>query len=98
TTVLEARSPWRESACDVAVDLRVDTRYRSRADHFTATAATVASLVEASAGPVAVFFPSYRYAETIRVRMDAEFPWIRVAVQEKGAEFERQRSFVEESL
>jgi Rad3-related DNA helicase len=98
TAALEAHAPWRQNACQVAVDVRVDTRLRSRGSHFGTTAATVASLVEASANPVVVFFSSYHYAESIRRRMEDDFPWIRIALQERGGDFQRQASFVEESL
>lgn len=98
TATLEAVAPWRKAACDVAVDVRVDTRFRSRARSYVTTAATVASLVEVSPAPVAVFFPSYRYAEEICRRLDEEFPWVRVAVQEKGLDFQGQSAFVEENL
>src|SRR5690606_20063052 len=98
TAALEAHAPWRKSACDVAVDVRVDTRYRKRGSHYGTTAATVASLIDASPTPIVVFFSSYRYAEEIHRRLDEDFPWVRVAIQERGMDFERQSAFVEENL
>jgi DNA excision repair protein ERCC-2 len=98
TAALQAHAPWRSHACDVAVDVRVDTRLRSRGAHFGTTAATVATLVEASAQPVVVFFSSYHYAESVRQRIDGDFPWVRIAMQERGVDFQQQASFVEESL
>lgn len=98
TASFDAHTPWRETACDVAVDVRVDTRFRERGKHYNTTAATAAALMEKSPVPIAVFFPSYRYAEEIQRRLDDDFPWLRVAVQERGLDFEKQRSFVEENL
>lgn len=98
TAFLEARAPWRRDACEVAADVRVDTRLRSRGSHHHTTAATAASLVEKSATPIVVFFSSYRYAEEIRRRLDDDYPWIRVAMQERGLGFQQQAAFVEESL
>jgi len=64
---VRASTPWRDHAYDVAVDLRVDTTFQHRHRHFAATAATVEAL-HRSAGPgapIAVFFPSYAYAEAV---------------------------------
>ena len=98
TGIVEAGAPWRQNACSVAVDLRVDTRYRSRAKHFDKTTETVASMIEASTSPIAVFFPSYRYASEIFKRLDANFPSVRIALQERGIEFSRQKEFIDENL
>ncbi|HWA85508.1 MAG TPA: helicase, partial [Opitutus sp.] len=79
---LRAETPWRDSAYDIAVDVRVDTTFQHRSQSYTVTAATIAALCAAArtsapspssllpsphpATPcVAVFFPSYAYAETI---------------------------------
>ena len=64
---VRASTPWRDHAYDVAVDLRVDTTFQHRHRHFAATAASVEAL-HRSAGPgapIAVFFPSYAYAEAV---------------------------------
>lgn len=98
TAFHEAAAPWRKRACEVAVDLRVDTRFHARSTHYATTAATVAALVEKSPTPVVVFFASYRYAETIRQRLDDDFPWTKIAMQERGLDFRQQAEFVEESL
>jgi Rad3-related DNA helicase len=62
-----AATPWRDHAYDVAADLRVDTTFQHRQRHLATTARTVAAL-HASAGPgaaIAVFFPSFAYAEAV---------------------------------
>jgi Rad3-related DNA helicase len=63
---IRASTPWRDGAYDVAVDLRVDTTFQHRQRYIGTTAETVSAL-HASAGgaPVAVFFPSFAYAEAV---------------------------------
>ncbi len=93
-----AHTPWREGAYDVAYDVRVDTSYRQRARHHTTTAATVAALQAAARGPVAVFFPSYAYAETVQRELENAHPEIRAVRQPKLADLAAQNSWMEESL
>ncbi|MEO7412824.1 MAG: helicase C-terminal domain-containing protein [Opitutaceae bacterium] len=95
---LRAHTPWRDTAYDVAVDARVDTRFQQRARHHATTAATVALLHESARGPVAVFFPSYAYAEIIARELDRSFPGVRVALQPKLRDLAAQTAWVEESL
>jgi Rad3-related DNA helicase len=63
---VRAGTPWRDGAYDVAVDVRVDTTFQQRQRHIGTTAETVRAL-HASAGgaPIAVFFPSFAYAEAV---------------------------------
>ncbi len=65
--LIRAPTPWRDHAYDVAVDLRVDTTFQHRQRHVGTTARTVEAMHRsAGAGaPVAVFFPSYAYAESV---------------------------------
>jgi len=109
---LEAPAPWRTGAYDVAVDLRVETTYRQRANHYSTTAATVVALHEAAslqlsglrsqvsaATPcVAVFFPSYAYAEAIQKTLEDYGSVLRVALQPKGSDLAAQAAWVEENL
>jgi len=93
-----AQAPWRADAYDVAVDCRVDTRFRTRLRHLGHTAETLLALRNAAAGPVAVLFPSYRYAEDVaNVALTLE-PGLRLAMQPRGVDLAGQRDFVEESL
>jgi len=46
---LRASTPWREKAYDVAYDLRVDTTFQQRSQHYATTAATVEALHAAAA-------------------------------------------------
>jgi Rad3-related DNA helicase len=97
-TTLQAPTPWRAGAYDVAVDLRVDTSFRQRAGHYSTTAATIASLHEAARGPVAVFFPSYAYAEIVQKTLADYGSVLRVALQPKLPDLAAQAAWVEENL
>jgi Rad3-related DNA helicase len=110
--LLRAATPWRDAAYDVAFDARVDTTFQHRSHHYTATAATIAALHAAAAshpvGPplagapptsaVAVFFPSYAYAEAIRAELAAIAPTLRVALQPKLRDLAAQSAWVADSL
>lgn len=95
---IRAAAPWREEGYRVAIDARVDTRYRRRADYYAVTAQTAATLAQTSVAPVAVFFPSYQYAETIRAYLSAENPGLNVAMQPRTMDLSGQMRFIEESL
>lgn len=93
-----ARTPWRDDAYDVAVDVRVDTRYERRARHLPATAASIAAMHAAGNGPVVVFFPSYAYANNVRLQLDRDHPQVRAALQPRVRDLAEQTRFIEESL
>jgi DNA excision repair protein ERCC-2 len=95
---VQALTPWRQGAYDVAVDLRVDTRYQHRAQSYGTTARTVQAVSEAATQAVVVFFPSYRYAQTIADELDKLDPGIRVALQPKLPDLAAQTAWVEQSL
>lgn len=91
-------TPWRHGAYSCAVDTRVDTRYKNRDQHLYTTAETLASAVQFSRQSVAVFFPSYKYAENLARLLDNEFPHLRVALQQRGGSLEEQAAFIDESV
>lgn len=97
-SALRAQTPWRDGAYDVAVDARVDTTFQHRSRHFALTAATVATLQAAASGPVAVFFPSYAYAEAIERALSEAGGRLRVALQPRLHDLAAQTAWVEESL
>ncbi len=80
---LDPPAPWLDGAYDVAIDTRVDTRFKKREAGAVLTASTVAQLAEAFA-PVVVFFPSYAYAAMVKDAVEREFPFFRTAMQERG--------------
>jgi Rad3-related DNA helicase len=89
---IAAPTPWRDGAYDVAVDLRVDTSFQHRQRHLATTAAAVDALHRAARGPVAVFFPSYAYAESVARLAEA------AALQPKRADLSAQGAWVEGAL
>lgn len=95
---LRAHTPWRDQAYDVAVDARVDTTFQHRSHHFATTAATVAALRDSAPGPIAVFFPSYAYADAIVRELERSTPGLRVASQPRQRDLAAQTAWVEESL
>ncbi|MDB6093134.1 MAG: helicase c2 [Verrucomicrobia bacterium] len=95
--LLRAHTPWRDHAYDVAVDARVDTRFQQRARFYATTAATVAALHQAAGAAVAVFFPSYAYAETVARELEKTHP-LRVALQPRLQDLAAQTAWVEQSL
>ena len=126
---LHAPTPWRAGAYDVAVDLRVDTSFRQRANYYGTTAATIEELHRASSSQlstllpdggqdkhragssqqrrnsqptataaVAVFFPSYAYAESVQRALENSGSVLRVALQPRGTDLAAQTAWVEESL
>jgi Rad3-related DNA helicase len=82
--VIHGQAPWKDKAYTVAIDCRVDTRYRRRAQFYNETARTIARLERSLEGPIAVFFPSYRYAEIIHTHLCTLAPGVRVALQKQG--------------
>jgi len=95
---LRAATPWREGAYDVAVDLRVDTSFQARMRHVPVTGATVAALRSGQNRAVAVFFPSFAYAEEIAREMNGSFPDLRVALQPRRRELSAQAAWVAEAV
>jgi len=99
TTVAIGHAPWRESAYEVAVDCRVDTRFKKRERYYECTAKTVCSLISANPGePVAVFFASYQYAENIRTYLEAIDPSARILLQPRGVDLVEQEDFIDRGL
>jgi DNA excision repair protein ERCC-2 len=95
---VRAATPWRDGAYDVAYDTRVDTTFQHRLRYYSLTAATVVHLRRASAAPVAVFFPSYAYAEAIQRELATAAPALRVVLQPRQSDLAAQAAWVEASL
>jgi DNA excision repair protein ERCC-2 len=109
---LHAPTPWRAGAYDVAVDLRVSTTYRERANHYATTAETIEAMhtaaVQIPSGEgwpqagvcrcIAVFFPSYAYAESIQRALENNGSVLRVALQPKLPDLTAQTAWIEENL
>lgn len=95
---LRAHTPWRDQAYDVGIDARVDTTYQRRGTYAGVTADTIVQLQRAARSAVAVFFPSYHYADTIVRELDRAGAPLRVAVQPRLPDLAAQAAWVEESL
>jgi len=97
---VRAMTPWRDDAYDVAIDARVDTTFQQRDRHAATTATTVAALAAASTGNgnIAVFFPSYAYAESIKNIIEAELPPGGIFLQPRLPGLAAQNAWVEQSL
>ena len=99
TALALGHAPWREGAYHVAIDTRVDTRYKQRDKYYETTARTIAALIAQSPSvPVAVFFASYLYAENIKSYLDALNPGLRLQVQPRGVDLAEQETFIDEGL
>ena len=112
-TSVTAHTPWRDAAYDIAYDIRVATTYQQRPRTYATTAATIAALHAAASGSqlsaltprlktatpcVAVFFPSYAYAEAIERALRADHPALRAAIQPRQGDLAAQSCWVDESL
>ena len=95
---IEAEAEWRKGAYQVAIDLRVDTRFKFRSHHYTTTANTVNLLSQLTNDPVIVYFPSYRYAKTIGEYLSASYSEIRTAIQPRNLDLAGQNRFIEDAL
>lgn len=96
--VLRAHTPWRDGAYDIAFDARVDTTFQHRSRHYATTAATIAALHRAARGAIAVFFPSYAYADALAQEVATLDPAPRVALQPRLRDLATQAAWMEESL
>lgn len=95
---LRAAAPWRDGAYDVAVDMRLSTTLRERHRHYGTTATTVLALHQAARGTVAVFFPSYAYAEAVLPALAQPEHPLRAALQPRSADLAAQAAWMEENL
>jgi len=92
--VVRAPTPWRDGAYDVAVDLRVDTSFQHRQRHIETTAASISALHRAAgpSKPIAVFFPSFAYAESLAAEYGA------AALQPRRGELAEKSAWIEGAL
>jgi Rad3-related DNA helicase len=105
-STLHAPTPWRAGAYDVAVDLRVDTSFKQRGNYYGMTAATIEAMHAASSDvggvpsprAIAVFFPSYAYAESVQRALENSGSVLRTAMQPRLPDLAAQAAWVEESL
>jgi len=83
----------------VAVDLRVDTRWKTRHRHFETTARTAIELYYTHPdAPVAVFFSSYRYAHDVAAYCQSLDSGLRIFVPGAGAGVNQSESALADAL
>jgi Rad3-related DNA helicase len=92
------QSSWLNTAFSVAVDARVDTRYRARPASREKTAHTIGRSAIQLQEPLAAFFPSYRYAESVLERLAFLYPQLRVELQPRDLPLEEQEAFLQLAL
>ncbi len=92
-------APWLDGAYDIAIDTRIDTRFKKREDGASLTASTIAQLAE-TFSPIVVFFPSYAYAQSLYDLLAAEYPFYRIAMQSrgKGESLSDRADFIDEAM
>jgi Rad3-related DNA helicase len=89
---------WRHAAYNIAVDLRVSTRYRDRDRFHGVTAETIGLMKVQTQRPLIAFFPSYAYAKTVMThfsQLHPEFSW---NVQPQNVSPDKLMKFLDESL
>jgi DNA excision repair protein ERCC-2 len=96
--LVRARAPWRDGAYDVAFDARVDTSYQERERHRRTTAETILAVHRAATASIAVFFPSYAYADALARELEQLAPEHRISLQPRLADLAAQSAWVESSL
>jgi DNA excision repair protein ERCC-2 len=95
---LVAESEWRRQAYSVVVDMRVNTSYKTRSQHYQTTAETIARMCFGAATPVLVFLPSYKYGEIVGEYMQVVAPEIRVFRMQQGTVSNEQIERIEEAM
>jgi DNA excision repair protein ERCC-2 len=91
--LVRAGTPWRDGAYDVAVDLRVDTTFQQRQRYIATTAQTVTALhMSAGGAPVAIFFPSFAYAEAVAMEVEA------ASLQPRRSDLSAQNAWINSNL
>ncbi len=95
---IQAEADWRQGAFNVAIDTRINTRFSERKKYYETTAETINQASIYSNTPVVTFFPSYRYAESVKAYIEAISPFTRVALQPRIKNLQEQNNFIESSL
>ena len=95
---VQADAPWRKDAYRVAIDVRIDTRLKLRAQHHATTAQTIVDFARSSKSPIAVYFPSYEYANHIQKHLMQSAPELSATIQPRGLSLAAQNTFLQTSL
>ena len=89
-----AASTFPSSNLAVFVAHRINTRFRERERTKTTVAELLASFVKTDRGNYLLFFPSYRYLETVRAIFEPLAPKARILTQTPGMDEAARRDFL----
>lgn len=95
TPVLTSSGFWQADQFNVTMDAGVSTRLRDRTRDAAAIASRIGDFAESGRGPCAVFFPSYRFAETIATLVGDTHPHLRGQLQARGGDLAEREYFAE---
>ena len=93
-----ASASWRDNAYNIAIDHRIDTRLKLREKYYETTASTIKQFAESSGQPIAVYFPSYKYAGDVHELLKQNVPEFKTAIQPRRLTLVEQNKFIEEAL
>lgn len=96
--LVQGTAPWRNGSMKTAIDTQVDTRFTSRRRYLDDTASTILTLSQYSNKAVAVFFPSFRYAEEAFIRLRAISSDIRLSLQPRFSSVAEANGFLTMAL
>ena len=96
-SLVTAPAFWREGAYNVAVDVRVNTTLRKRAEGYALTTETIATLESYDDQPIVVFFSSFSYLKNIAHYLESAYGHITLAAQEAGWSADEQEAFLQEA-
>ncbi len=88
--------PTESNRFRIALDARVSTTLRNRRTHYGRTAGAIESLAAAADSCVAVFFPSYEYAEAVRTYLEAMAPHLATTLQPRDPSAAGRERFARE--
>lgn len=95
--LLQPAAAWRDQSYDIAIDTRVDTRFRQRHAGAPTIANNIAQIIDHH-GSTVIFFPSYAYANAIKERMALDHAGLRIQIQPSGGSLHDRQEFIEHGL
>ena len=95
---VQAETPWRKDAYQLAIDTRIDTSFKTRPAHYHSTARTIHQFAANSPKPIVAYFPSYQYAQAILPILQAIDPPLPAILQPQGLPLQQQNQFLTNAL
>jgi DNA excision repair protein ERCC-2 len=91
---LELGSPFPRENLPVFIEDRIATHFKGRAGTYAAVAESIVSLTSARRGNYLIFFPSYRYLESVLAVFQSIAPGTEVIAQRSGMNESERAQFV----